>query len=320
MERNLSHLSKYRTQLMGIAILLIMFYHSYLPHDYPSLIGIIHLYAYCGVEIFMFLSGIGIFFAYQKENAINFIKKRLLRILPYYIPIALLFSILFIYLGKDSFSDNLLPDITFFNFLRGRNLLGWYIPGILFFYLITPLLFHLKNSKLLIAIIYILTCIAINSITQINHLEILFYRLPAYVIGLYFGYLIAENKKISINWLIGATILGSTILICNYTLANELEFIPLYLRFRIPFSILVAPICLSLANLFSLLKNYDYPILAFLGTYTLALYTFHERILILLGTSFNTEQVNTIAFILAIILAYFWQKFMFYFLKKLKVT
>ena len=314
MEFDLKLLSRYRTQLMGVAILFIMLCHTPIPTEYPLTIKILRKYGYWGVDIFMLLSGLGIFFAYQKENTLIFLKKRFLRILPYYLPIAFIFSVFFIYLGKETFWNNLLPDITFFSFWSGKQIFGWYIPAILFFYLITPLLFRFKRFKWIIVIIYILVCILTYTIT--NHFAILLYRLPIFVMGLYIGYLITKGKKINIKWLIASTILGTILLICNYTLESKFEFIAIHLHYT-PFFFLVIPTCLFLAKAFSKLKNYSYPILTFLGTYTLTLYTFHERILMSLYFIFS-KSLNITAFVLTLILAYLWQNLVSYILKKYK--
>ena len=68
-----SLLSKYRTELMGIATLMIILCHSLgYGCEFPSDI-IIHIFDFgnIGVDIFLFCSGLGCFFLYQMVISIG---------------------------------------------------------------------------------------------------------------------------------------------------------------------------------------------------------------------------------------------------------
>lgn len=80
-----------RSALMGIAILWVVFYHFgfHIP-------GIKHLmrYGYAGVDIFMFLSGFGLYYSLNRNgNLWSYYKKRLIRIFPSYFVIGIAFSL-----------------------------------------------------------------------------------------------------------------------------------------------------------------------------------------------------------------------------------
>ena len=84
-------ISKYRALLMGVAILLILFCHldvsqSHHSVEHTRLAGILQTGS-VGVDIFLFLSGIGLYYSYTKNKLPywTFEKKRLLRIIPYYL-------------------------------------------------------------------------------------------------------------------------------------------------------------------------------------------------------------------------------------------
>ena len=71
-------ISTYRSELMGWAILWIMMLHFDFNQIKP--LGFIAQYGYAGVEIFILVSGFGVFFSLEKDNSIiRFYKKRLLR-------------------------------------------------------------------------------------------------------------------------------------------------------------------------------------------------------------------------------------------------
>ena len=76
-------LSKYRTELMGIAILWVMFFHLSIDIN-NRILNLIKTIGYGGVDIFLMISGLGLYYAYKKNNNIKlFYKRRLLRLLPH---------------------------------------------------------------------------------------------------------------------------------------------------------------------------------------------------------------------------------------------
>lgn len=81
-------LSKYRGFLMGFAILWVMYFH--IPLKFATEIGwFTHRIGFYGVDIFLFLSGLGVYFSLMKRpNVLRFYKARLVRILPAYVIVA----------------------------------------------------------------------------------------------------------------------------------------------------------------------------------------------------------------------------------------
>lgn len=81
-------LSKYRGFLMGFAILWVMYFH--IPLKFATEVGwFIHRIGFYGVDIFLFLSGLGVYYSLTKRpNVLGFYKARLVRILPAYIIVA----------------------------------------------------------------------------------------------------------------------------------------------------------------------------------------------------------------------------------------
>lgn len=73
----LALLSKYRTQLMGFAMLWIVLYHLPLIFYIP-VISEIKWCGYTGVDIFFLLSGMGVYFSWSKTpSTSHFIKREL---------------------------------------------------------------------------------------------------------------------------------------------------------------------------------------------------------------------------------------------------
>lgn len=92
-------ISTYRSELMGYSILWIMMLHFTFTQVKP--LGFIAQYGFAGVEIFMMVSGFGLFFSLEKDASLkHFYKKRLLRIFPTYYILGIFGSLLL-------FHDNL---------------------------------------------------------------------------------------------------------------------------------------------------------------------------------------------------------------------
>lgn len=74
-------ISKNRTYLMGIAMILVVIYHAFSCVYNP--IGVLNI-GYVGVDIFLFLSGFGLASSFEKNKISNFYKNRFTRIYPIY--------------------------------------------------------------------------------------------------------------------------------------------------------------------------------------------------------------------------------------------
>ena len=132
---------------MGMAILWIMIHHSNLNLPNPFF-GIKRL-GYSGVDIFMFVSGLGCAVSLSKKrDMVGFMKRRIIRLYPHYMPILIVF--LLIYYPNVSITEwlrNIFGNITGFSFwsMTG-NQFNWYILAILLFYIFTPLFFETINK------------------------------------------------------------------------------------------------------------------------------------------------------------------------------
>ena len=86
-------ISECRSELMGWAIIWIMMLHFTFTQIKP--LGFVAQYGFAGVELFLFVSGFGIFFALEKsKNALLYYKRRLLRIFPTYYLLGIIASLI----------------------------------------------------------------------------------------------------------------------------------------------------------------------------------------------------------------------------------
>ncbi len=197
MKKIIETISKYRDALMGVAILWVMLHHSGL--NLPNPFFVIKRSGYCGVDIFMFVSGLGCAYSLNKNNdAFMFYKRRARRILPMYLPI------LAVFLAMNStaqsaaeWARDILGNITGFSFwaMEGTRF-NWYLVAIPVFYVITPILFTgLKRYRLRgLTVLLILSFAAGFCFARTKDIAIAVYRLPIYVLGVAAGvYLVTPD-------------------------------------------------------------------------------------------------------------------------------
>ena len=91
-QTNLNVISQERSGVFGLAILWIMLFHSSLRFDWPPL-HLIKATGYCGVDVFLFLSGIGLYYSMENDpSPAHFYKKRALRVLLPYAVVAVFYE------------------------------------------------------------------------------------------------------------------------------------------------------------------------------------------------------------------------------------
>ena len=159
-EWNWNSLSLYRSELMGVAILMIMFFHIEKFHavsEHP-LISQSILYQFIqngnsGVDVFVFLSGMGIYFAWSKRpELLSFYRKRVLRILPTYLVISGLYWLIlmlkrYLYLDLGSFIKLWIANVSCYTWLTENCRVFWYIPFQIVLYLVSPLILTLFSKN-----------------------------------------------------------------------------------------------------------------------------------------------------------------------------
>lgn len=228
MEIDTSIISKHRSAIMGVAILWVMAFHlvskgnSFCDFSFASpVMGI----GYGGVDIFLFTSGIGLYFSYCKNSDyLSFIKKRLIRIFPAYIIINIIYGIL----NKLSFSV-IIMNISTIGFWTLSSYYDWYIPSMMIFYLLFPVVFKnataqyeqclpgkcLRNPLLILSTIIVLAIILLPLIMgiRVDDPRMFFVsRIPIFILGTAFGTLVYNHCFVSLNQYLLLMIFGLAIL------------------------------------------------------------------------------------------------------------
>ena len=88
----LANISRYRGELMGAAMLFVILFHVGLPRE-DTFFGLRRM-GNIGVDIFLFLSGMGLWFSWTKHPSLShFFTRRFLRIYPTWLLLASLYYI-----------------------------------------------------------------------------------------------------------------------------------------------------------------------------------------------------------------------------------
>src|SRR5574344_1355419 len=86
----LANISRYRGELMGAAMLFIILFHVLLPRS-DMFFGLRRI-GNVGVDMFFYLSGIGLWFSWMKKPSLkHFFKRRFLRVYPAWFIVATVF-------------------------------------------------------------------------------------------------------------------------------------------------------------------------------------------------------------------------------------
>lgn len=201
---SLNSISTFRSQLMGIAMLGVMLVHTrttlvryILPLDVITCLGD------SGVDVFLFISGIGMVFALSKStNVLRFYKRRMHRVFLEATPWIGLYSLMCVYLGKHGIRV-LIANCLGVGFWVSKRGFNWYYSFILLLYLVTPIMYRLLRTKR--RYVWTLAMIAasmaflyvITDVFEAVRTQIAFSRFPVFLIGLLAGFWLKEGKTLS---------------------------------------------------------------------------------------------------------------------------
>ena len=209
----LAGISRYRGELMGAAMLFVILFHVSLSRDDPFY-GLRRC-GNVGVDMFLFLSGVGLWFAWTKQPSVRtFYRRRLLRILPTWLLVAGVFYGAD-YLGQHRFSTDvidLIGDVTVnWDFWLHDELTFWYVPAIMMLYLFAPHYMRLITRHPLyrwLPLLMVVWCVMVQWVLPIHravgHIEIFWSRVPIFFIGINMGRSVKEQRTLegSALWLL----------------------------------------------------------------------------------------------------------------------
>lgn len=180
-------ISDNRSMMMGLAILWIMLFHQHWIQSVCPLLSGVCSCGLWGVEVFLFLSGMGISHSLDRNTTKLYFKNRFLRIIPIVVVVETLSFVI------DRFGWDILPD-SIVIFIGGIHI--WYVKAIIVYYLLAPIInkYIEKNALLLFIGSVILYLSSLFVDFGILMPERIIARIPVFVMGMAFA-----KCKIRIN-------------------------------------------------------------------------------------------------------------------------
>lgn len=218
---DLVNISRFRGEHMGAAMLMIILFHVALPRS-DAFFGLRRV-GNLGVDIFLFLSGIGLWFSWAKQKALveketvgrffndwwQFYKRRLIRIYPAWLLMASLYYIPRYHHGWDLWAGghgliDLLGDILInWDFWLHDELTFWYIPAIMMLYLFAPPFMELIRRHPIyrwLVLVMVMWTVLVQWVTPIHHavghLEIFWSRVPIFFLGISMGEMVRRKDTL----------------------------------------------------------------------------------------------------------------------------
>lgn len=195
-------LHRYRGAVMGFAALWILVFHLWLPifGKYPGLSvmeNFLQRIGFCGVDIFLFLSGMGMVYSIDKSrNLLSFYYKRIRRILLPFLLVALIRCALEHWPAVEFWKN--ISGINFY--LKDMYAFLWFVPMIMTFYILFPLYYRFlvrsSNKIIFTGCVLILWLIWTLSVRMTLREDLFGFtnRIPVFILGILAGWL-SKNKE-----------------------------------------------------------------------------------------------------------------------------
>lgn len=288
----LEKLSKFRKQIMGFAILLIVICHStlYLENVVISTAyRIAKQLSKIGVDIFLLMSGMGLFYSFSNNKDIGkFYKKRIKRIIPQYLIVVVVAGIVSIALSMESITT-FLWKYSLISFYTDAEMAVWFIAAILLLYLLFPMIYKLldKSEYLIYAACILIYCVSLfisisapvgTTARMVN--EAFFVRIPTFLVGMVIAKKLQKGQTSNYTWKQYVWVFLTGTLCVVFLIVNAMFDTP-YSRWIERFAFMPTAICLALifGSCMEKCNEYICGVFCFLGDITLELYLIHERVL-----------------------------------------
>lgn len=221
-EIELSGLSRFRAEHMGLAMIFIVLFHVGLPRT-DMFFGLRRM-GNIGVDVFMFLSGIGLWYSWMKEQSrpagfvrrwVEFYWRRLKRVYPawlliaslYYVPRFLKHETHTMAQWIDLFGDVLIN----WGFWQHDELTFWYVPAIMMLYVFAPPYMEMIRRWPVyrwMVVLPLMWCVIMQYVTPVHqavgHIEIFWSRVPIFLLGINIADGVRTKQRIPGNtiWMI----------------------------------------------------------------------------------------------------------------------
>jgi len=188
---------------MGFAIIIVMLFHVPLSRLDPFF-GLRRM-GNLGVDIFFFLSGIGLWYSWAKQQKWRrFYLNRALRIYPAWLIVAGYFYISRFHGTTTASYVDLAGDIIVnWDFWLHDELTFWYVPATMMLYLFAPPYMELVRRHPIyrwLVVLPLMWCIIVQYVAPVHqavgHIEIFWSRVPIFFLGINFAEAVRQKREI----------------------------------------------------------------------------------------------------------------------------
>ena len=314
-EIQLADLSRYRGQLMGAAIVFIILFHVPLARG-DAFFGLRRC-GNIGVDMFLFLSGIGLWYAWVKQPSVShFYRRRLLRLFPAWLVVSSIY-----YLQRFNFETgdylDLLLDITVnCGFWLHDELTFWYVPAIMMLYLWAPLYMKLIARHPVfrwLPVLMVCWCVVVQWVVPVHqavgHIEIFWSRVPIFFLGINIAEAVRQKRQLDgSTWYLVAMFFIVSLSACMWLEQMRHGRFPLYTE-RMLYIVLAVTTVIIMSEVFDRLRSVKFvnAAFAFVGGISLEIYLLHvEYVLRPLQKTYNLPYWPRFLVVLAISVPLAW--------------
>lgn len=197
-------LSRYRSELMGAAMLWVMCFHAIDLDLGVEALNFLRAAGFGGVDIFILLSSMGLVMSLERRPMEygDFMLRRAKRIMPEYLLIMIPYTVFLHFYKAVPWSAVLWNGLLLNYWVHCAGSFNWYISGAMTFYAITPPFharFKASRRRELTAAFWVLAGLAVcQLIMQEGYWQYVdvFYRFPTFILGILLGFYVTEDRKL----------------------------------------------------------------------------------------------------------------------------
>jgi len=247
--------SRYRDELKGFAILWVMLFHS--PLALPGALDWVRQLGYGGVDIFLFLMGMGLYRSLQtRDDLRSYVSRRLWRILPSYLPVIIIWMAVMYHgyaLTPVQALRGVVGNVTMTGYwLQTPRVFNWFANAQFLYILLAPLCYAAlacsrKPLRTLLILLAFMGCVGITGIGLKQMMALS--RLPIFVLGMAFAmaWPVSKRKTAVRNAYAIAFLIGvAAVLVCHIRFPFLLNDFGMYWY---PFALITPGLCVGLAFL-----------------------------------------------------------------------
>ena len=245
-----ARVSTYRDELKGLAMMWIVWFHSGLL--LPGIFDDLRLLGYGGVDVFLFLMGMGLSYSLQKNNDLRaYLSRRVVRLLPAYLPIVVVWmAVMYPQYGYTAAQAVRGAAGNLFMvgyWLQLPGVYNWFANTVFTFALIAPAVYAVLRggqTRGLIVLLVIAFGVGAANISMEQMMPVS--RLPVFILGMAFGLRRDGGRR---GWHTPALALSllAGVFLVEYCMHRQTRLLIDYGMYWFPFVLITPPLCMAAA-------------------------------------------------------------------------